>query len=55
VFSPKLVSFHLQGNNLRDTLFHFGPRALFNTIDQVEAFRALLINRQDAHYTFTWP
>jgi hypothetical protein len=56
VFSPKLVSFHLQGSNLRDTLFHFGPRAVFNTIDQVEAFRSNKVNLRDAHlYVYMVP
>ena len=56
VFSPKLVSFHLQATNLRDTLFRFGPHALFNTIDQVEAFRSNKINLRDAHlYVYMVP
>ena len=56
VFSPKLVSFHLQGSNLRDSLFHFGPRARFNTIDQVEAFRSNKVNLHDAHlYVYMVP
>ena len=56
VFSPKLVSFHLQATNLRDSLFHFGPRARFNTIDQVEAFRSNKVNLQDAHlYVYMIP
>ncbi len=56
VFSPKLVAFHLQGSNLRDSLFHFGPCAQFNTIDQVEAFRSNKVNLQDAHlYVYMVP
>jgi hypothetical protein len=56
VFSPKLVSFHLQGTNLRDSLASFGPRAAFNTIDHVEAFRSNRVNLRDTHlYVYCVP
>ena len=56
VFSPKLVSFHLQGSNLRDILASFGHDASFFCIDQVEAFRTNKINLDDAHlYVYCVP
>ena len=56
VFSPKLVSFHLQGTNLRDILASFGQDASFFCIDQVEAFRSNKINLDDAHlYVYCVP
>ena len=48
-YSPKLISSHLQGANLRDVLFSLGPRARFDAIDQEDAFRADQINLVDAH------
>jgi hypothetical protein len=48
-YSPKLISSHLQGTNLRDVLFSMGPNARFDAIDQEDAFRADHINLDDAH------
>ena len=48
-YSPKLISSHLQGTNLRDVLFSLGPNARFDAIDQEDAFRADHINLADAH------
>ena len=48
-YSPKLISSHLQGSNLRDVLFAMGPNVRFDAIDQEDAFRADHINLEDAH------
>ena len=49
VYSPKLISTHLQCAHLRVTLFHMGHQAIFNAIDQQNAFRADHIRLEDAH------
>ena len=49
IYSPKLLSSHLQSSQLRDLLFSLGPGARFNAIDQQDAFRADHINLADAH------
>ena len=49
IFSPKLLSSHLQGSQLRDILFTLGPGSQFSAIDQEDAFRANSIDLQDAH------
>ena len=49
IYSPKLLSAHLQSSQLRDVLFSLGPGARFNAIDQQDAFRADHINLADAH------
>ena len=49
IFSPKLISTHLQCAHLRDALFLLGPNARFDAIDQKDAFRADHINLADAH------
>jgi len=49
IYSPKLISTHLQCAYLRDTLFHMGHQAIFNAIDQQDAFRADHIRLEDAH------
>ena len=48
LYSPKLISSHLQGSQLRDSLFSLGPKARFDAIDQEDAFRADHINLEDA-------
>ena len=49
IYSPKLLSTHLQCAHLRDALFLLGPNARFDAIDQEDAFRADHINLEDAH------
>ena len=49
IYSPRLISTHLQCAYLRDTLFSMGPQAIFNAIDQQDAFRADHIRLEDAH------
>jgi len=49
IYSPKLISTHLQCAHLRDTLFHMGQQAIFNAIDQQDAFRNDHIRLEDAH------
>ena len=49
IYSPKLLSAHLQSSHLRDVLFSLGPGARFSAIDQQDAFRADHINLADAH------
>lgn len=49
IYSPKLLSAHLQSSQLRDLLFSLGPGARFSAIDQQDAFRADHINLADAH------
>ena len=49
IYSPKLLSSHLQSAQLRDVLFSLGPGARFNAIDQQDAFRADHVNLADAH------
>jgi hypothetical protein len=49
IFSPKLISTHLQCTHLRDKLALLGPRARFDAIDQQDAFRADHIHLDDAH------
>ena len=49
IYSPKLISTHLQCAHLRDILFHMGQQAIFNAIDQQDAFRADHIRLDDAH------
>ena len=49
IYSPKLISSHLQCAHLRDTLFHMGHQAIFSAIDQKDAFRADHIRLEDAH------
>ena len=49
IYSPKLLSAHLQSSQLRDVIFSLGPGARFNAIDQQDAFRADHINLADAH------
>jgi hypothetical protein len=49
IYSPKLLSAHLQSSQLRDMLFSLGPKARFSAIDQQDAFRADHINLADAH------
>lgn len=49
IYSPKLISTHLQSSHLRDSLFLLGPNARFDAIDQHDAFRANHINLDDAH------
>ena len=49
IYSPKLISTHLQCSHLRDMLFSMGPKARFDAIDQQDAFRANAVNLDDAH------
>ena len=49
IFSPKLISTHLQCAHLRDKLAMLGPNARFDAIDQQDAFRADHIHLDDAH------
>ena len=49
IYSPKLMSTHLQCAHIRDALFNLGPNARFDAIDQEDAFRADHINLSDAH------
>jgi hypothetical protein len=49
IYSPKLLSTHLQSAHLRDMLCSLGPHARFDAIDQEDAFRADHINLEDAH------
>ena len=49
IYSPKLISTHLQCAHLRDTIFSLGTNARFYAIDQEDAFRADQINLNDAH------
>jgi hypothetical protein len=49
IYSPRLISSHLQSSHLRDLLSLLGPGAQFNAIDQEDAFRANHINLEDAH------
>ena len=49
IYSPKLLSSHLQSSQLRDILYLLGPASQFCAIDQEDAFRANSIDLQDAH------
>jgi hypothetical protein len=49
IYSPKLLSAHLQSSQLRDILFSLGANARFSAIDQQDAFRADHVNLADAH------
>jgi len=57
VFSPKFISFHLQGHHLRDLLALSGPNPQFSAIDQQEAFRSEQLDHKDLHSVclFSWP
>ena len=49
VYSPRFLSFHLQGSHFRDLLFLSGPGAQLNAIDQCDAFRSDQLDKKDYH------